>query len=820
MSGERKEDGPSTPLGLGGEVRSPRAESRGLRVLVPRTRRGRAGLATFLLLATLAGILFSRSLQSGLLGKRPSHVLLDRAGRFLGEIPGSDEAYGYWPLPRELPEKIVITTLETEDRHFHEHAGVHLPSIARALWQDVRHLKVISGASTVPMQVARMQHPASRTPWAKLREAAEALLLVDRHGKDAVLRQYLTLAPYGNRCHGVVRAARLYFDKPAEDVSWLQAAFLAALPQQPSRMSPWTVEGHARALRRAKRILTQLHARGIVSDEDFRVALQSDLRLLPHPKRHKETVHALLAFAERLPKDGGVVHTTTLDLDVQRVAADAVTTNLARWKDAGAGNAAMLVVDLPTGDVLAYVGSADYFDEEHKGAIDFLDTKRSPGSSLKPFVYGLALERRTHTAATELPDTPVEFAIAGGGAYVPENITHTFLGPMLLRQALGNSRNIPALRVLSDVGVDRAVDLFQRGGVQGLSFTPEAYGLSLAIGSMPVTPWELATLYTALGNEGVTVPLRRFASEPVAKGARLFGADAAALLSHILADPEARRPGFPSGGPLDFDYAVGVKTGTSQGYRDAWATAYSDRLLVVSWLGNHDWRRMNLASGATAAAPALHQVMDAVMPTRAPHKPWAMSFPAPAHAVSVEICALSGRLPGPSCTHTKTEVFIPGTEPHEHCPFHVDVKLDTRNGLLAGPSCPKDFVATRSMLALSRTYEPWARSQRLAIAPTEPSPLCPSEAPRPRHVAIREPRSHSRYLYDPDTPREYSTVRLSAQVSPATEDVVWLVDGTPVGKVSWPHELRWNLSPGTHTIRAALAHGGEASAPVTVVVDD
>lgn len=515
-----------------------------------------------------------------------------------------------------------------------------------------------------------------------------------------------------------------------------------------------------------------------------------------------------------------MVHTATLDLDVQRTAWRALTDNLDRLRPQGAGNTAGLVVDLSNGDVLAYVGSADYFDEQARGAIDYLTTKRSPGSTLKPFIYALALEQGTHTAATELPDTPLELTLPGGGLYAPENITHSYLGPMRLRQALGNSRNIPALRVLSEVGVHRAVELFERAGVTNVSHDPDAYGLSLALGALHVTPVELATLYSALANRGVTLPLRRFVGEPRRSGVRLFRPDVAQLTAQVLGDPEARRPGFGPGNPLEFDFAAAAKTGTSQGYRDAWTAAFSDRLLVVTWVGNHDWRRMNRASGATAAAPAAHRMLDTLTQRVRPWQPIATSFALPANAVVRDVCALSGRLPGTGCTHTVSEAFLPGTEPTERCPFHTEVALDWRNGLRATSHCPAEVVTKRPMLALPETYLGWARRQHLEVAPTAFSPLCPSDSPAAASIAISEPSRGARFLFDPDTPASLSTVRLAASVRPANEDVVWVVDGAPVAQVGFPHEVRWPLTPGRHTVRAVVARTGLASAPVTVVVED
>ncbi|MFC1654790.1 transglycosylase domain-containing protein, partial [Myxococcota bacterium] len=199
----------------------------------------------------LINFLFVLSLERDLISPNPSKLILDRRGQYLGEVPSSEGNLGYWSLPVEIPEKILVCTLQTEDRFFHSHRGVHIPSIFRALAQNMRARRVVSGASTIAMQVARMQSPGSRNILNKVRESAEALLLVERHGHDRVLRHYLTIAPYGNRVHGIVRAARYYFDKPVQDLSWLQAAFLAGLPQAPGRFDPFDYFKGRRALERA-----------------------------------------------------------------------------------------------------------------------------------------------------------------------------------------------------------------------------------------------------------------------------------------------------------------------------------------------------------------------------------------------------------------------------------------------------------------------------------------------------------------------------------------------------------------------------------------
>jgi penicillin-binding protein 1C len=777
-------------------------------------------------LALLAGGLvvgagWVASLQGELLRYEPSRLILDRRGAYLGEVPGQGGELGYWPMPYVLPERMVQATLVTEDQHFFEHPGVYLPSVARAVGQNARNLRVISGASTLAMQVARMQTPGERTLPRKAREAVEALLLVRAHGHERVLRQYLLLAPYGNRVHGAVRAARLYFDKPVEDLSWAQAAFLAGLPQLPGRMNPYTEEGLRRGLKRSHRILQTLHAKGVMTREELDRALQADLGLVPRPRRSAEALHAVLEWSRRARARQEPISTATLDLDMQATVARLLRENLERLGAEGAGNTAGLVVDTETGDLLAYVGSRDYFNEEHRGAIDFVQQKRSPGSTLKPFLYGLGLEKGAFTAASELADTPMDVRNDTGRSWLPANVNHAFLGPMLLREALGNSRNIPALRVLAEVGVEPSLRFLEQAGVRDISYDPNRYGLGLAVGNFPVTLEELAGLYGVLAREGEALPLRAWADEPRAPARRLMTREAAQLIRHILADPLARRPTFPAGSALDYPYAVAVKTGTSQGNRDAWAVAFSDRLLVAVWVGNHDGRRMNGVGGLDGAAGAAHRILDALMPTWKPYRPVLAEFPPPPEAVAVDVCALSGRRIGPECPHRKSEWFIPGSEPTERCPFHARVPLDRRNGLRAGPSCPEREVVTRPMLVLPEHYEAWARQRHLELAPFRESPLCPGarEEAEPK-VVIREPRGVVRLLYDPDTPASAATLKLSAAVTPSTEPVVWLVDGVPVATVDWPHEFRWSVKPGRHVITAALAHRPLASEPVTVVVED
>jgi penicillin-binding protein 1C len=394
---------------------------------------------------------------SGLESPEPSWLLRDRQGRFLGEVAREEGGeFGYWPLD-EVPARVAAATIAIEDRRFSLHPGVDPLSIFRALRDNLRSGRRVSGASTLAMQVARMQRPGARSYARKALETASAFLMTLRHGRQGVLAHYLRIVPYGNRAHGIAYAARIYLDKPVEDLSWAEIAFLTAIPQAPARANPFLPSGRARAVARGQAILDRLRATGVLSAEEHDLARQQIDRLqVPPPgERPREALHAVLRLERMLRAEADRGKTpppivrTSIDLDVQGTAADAVLRAQRNWENRGAGNAALLVLAHGTNEVRAWVGSAEYFDERHAGSIDYTQVPRSPGSALKPFIYALALERGVITPATVLDD--IERGPGGIG-----NADDAFLGPMVPRLALARSRNVPAVGVLDRVGLDEA----------------------------------------------------------------------------------------------------------------------------------------------------------------------------------------------------------------------------------------------------------------------------------------------------------------------------------------------------------------------------
>ena len=743
-----------------------------------RARRSPVALLLVGLVLALFVILALGGRRARLRDPAPTVLVRTTDGTFVDEIADTTaEGVGYWPVT-PVPPRVAAATLALEDRRFRSHPGVDPRAVGRALVQDLRARRVVSGASTIAMQVARMQDPAARTPTNKLVEATTALLLTARYGRDAVLEQYLRHAPYGNGIHGIGYAARRYLDKPLADLSWAETAFLCALPQAPSTTNPVRPEGRVRARARGQRILDVLAGQGLLDGVELAGA-RDELEHLQFPDRGarpREALHAVLRMRSDVrvgraeDAEMGPMATSTLDLALQRRLAALVNTRVAEWEARGAGNAAVLVVDLATGAVRAHVGSTDYFGEAHAGAIDYTRVRRNAGSTLKPLLYAAALDRGVITAASVLDDR----VRSPEGV---ENADGLGLGPLLPRQALGNSRNVAAVEVLRRVGPNAAFGFLHTLGLHDATASADTYGEGLAIGGLPVTLEGLVSAYTALARDGRMTPLTWIEGGALHADVSVYSAAAARQVSRWLADPMARLPSFPRLGATELPFAAAVKTGTSSDYRDAWAVGYTARVLVGVWVGDPGNTPMARLSGYAAAAEILHAVLLDVHSEEADgysdH-----AFPAPDGHAPARVCVRSGGLATDRCGLAFTEHFAPGSAPVTRCPVHEGV-------------APSGVVNGASPL-MARTA--WVR----VVSPVD-------------GIQIHR---------DPDAPAELSTLALEARVDVPGPDtrVVWYVDGEPIAVAGAPFSARWAIVPGPHRIHAQVAWSAVVSPPVGVWV--
>ncbi len=749
--------------------------------------------------------------------------IVDRHGRSLREVLGAKDGRESLAGIDAISQPMLEATVEAEDRRFWSHSGVDVFAIARAAWQDVTNLRVVSGASTITQQVVKMiMHGSrSRTLPNKIEEAVWAIRLDKLVRKRTILEEYLNRAPYGNQLFGVRAASRMYFDKPPSQLTLAEAALLAGIPRAPSLNNPYA--NFARATKVQHQILKLMHQRGTITDDEYERATSEKL-VIKGRRGRVLAAHFTDYVASQLPRtDRPQKVETTLDLDLQKKVAGIVRSELGRLKKKNLHQAAVVVLDTRTSEVLAWVGSRDYWDTTYDGANDGVLARRQPGSALKPFVYGMYLEQGG-TAADMLPDFPQQFP-AKDGVYIPKNYDQRYHGPISVREALASSLNIPAVVVAQRVGVDKIRKKLRELGFDTLDASADHYGLGIVLGNGEVRLVDLAGAYATLGRLGVEKPVRVFrgAAPDAAKTAdpndgRAYSAQTSYILLDILSDDAARARGFGRYSPLYFPYKVAAKTGTSAGFRDNWAVGVTPEYTVAVWAGNFDAKPMNGSSGITGAAPIMRQVMQALYPNaaNAADVPW---YEPPTGVAEHAVCNLSGRRPGAHCPATHLELFEKGTLADKPCDMHQVRRIDTRNGLLAGPHCPARFVERRPFLKVPTAWTEWALERGEALVPTRYSPLCPAgaaAASAPQHAGpiITHPRPNDAFFIDPTLPADQQQVALRAQ-GPRNEPLTWFVDGEPLTTVDAPFDAFWPLSPGEHVI--GVGHG-EAETRVRITV--
>jgi penicillin-binding protein 1C len=539
-----------------------------------------------------------------------SHRLLDRHGLLLREAPSDRDGRGAWRGLDAISPWVVQAFIAIEDHRFYDHPGVDVRGITRAFVDDVRARRVVAGGSTLTQQLVRQVIPLPHTLGGKLREALWALRLERVADKRTILEQYVNRVPFGHGTFGIEAAARLYLGKRASELSLAEAALLAGIPRSPSLFNPFTDAEAAK--RRQRRVLDRMRACGFIDDHERAEALAEPLPIRPADRDRRFAAPHFTTFALAAGAPAGDVP-TTLDLPLQGEIEAAVRQTVRSLADLDVTQAAAVVLDNRTGDVLAWVGSVDFFDPR-EGQVDMVLNRRQPGSTLKPFLYELAFENG-FTAGDEVPDLPLWFPTSFGD-YRPRNYDRRFHGWVPLRTALASSYNVPAVWLAWRLGVPRLHERLRALGFDSLGRRPDYYGLGLALGNGEVRLLELANAYRTLANEGVWRPARWRRDEPVEPGRRILPAAQARLVTDILADPLARIPAFGRDNVLEMPFPAAVKTGTSTDFTDNWTVGFSSEVTVAVWVGNFDGRPMQGVSGITGAGRLWHLAMRAAMRDR------------------------------------------------------------------------------------------------------------------------------------------------------------------------------------------------------------
>src|SRR5438034_1692320 len=559
-----------------------------------------------------------------------SQCVRDRNGKLLRVTLSADQKFRIWTPLHEISPALIDATLRFEDKYYRHHPGVNPVALLRSAL-NLRPGHAHNGASTITMQLARLRyHLCTRTLGGKFFQIIRALELERHYSKAEILEAYLNLAPYGRNIEGIGAASQIYFDKPASRLSRPEAVALSVIPQSPSRRALF-VDRNNQSLDSAQ---SHWYDRAKI-DREFSARLFS-------ARAQRERKFLAPHFVQQIvaAEEGRDEIVTTLDLAkqqlIERRIVDYIQTNRGR----GIQNPAALLVDTRTMDVLAQIGSADFFNAEIQGQVDGTRAPRSPGSTLKPFVYALALQQGLIHPLSVLSDAPHSF-----GDYDPENFDREFVGPIRSCEALARSRNLPAVELASQLHHPTLYKFLRGTGVK-LPRSESVYGLSLPLGGAEVTMEDLVRLYAALANNGELRPLRRTSRDPLAsRGRSVISLEAAFLTLEMLNQPR------PEIGAAYSDQAAPVfwKTGTSHGFHDAWSIAVFNHYVLAIWIGNFDGRANGAFVGRTSAAPVLFQIIDSLRTTwpepNEPHLP-----PPGANLKRVSFSAVSGDLPGEHCT--------------------------------------------------------------------------------------------------------------------------------------------------------------------------
>jgi penicillin-binding protein 1C len=732
-----------------------------------------------------------------------SQAVFDREGRLLRLTLSPDEKYRLWvPLERIHPA-LVEATLLHEDQHFREHFGVNPVALGRAVWSTYLTGGRRMGGSTLTMQLARIRYGIeSRTPAGKVLQMLRALQLECTYSKDELLEAYLNLAPYGRNVEGVGAASLVYFTKGVEGLSLAEALTLAVVPQSPARRDPGRDAGALTAAR------LRLFERWLVLHPED--AERRPLLAQPLPVRTPEALPFLaphfVGRALRASRAGASVR-STLDLSLQRLLERHVKQYVERRREVGIRNAVAMLVDWRSLEVRAAVGSADFFDASIDGQVDGTQGRRSPGSALKPFIYGLGFDQGLLHPRTMLKD-----ASTGFRGYDPGNFDGEFVGPLAAEDALVRSRNIPAVALARQLRPPGLYGFLRQAGISGLR-SEEHYGLSLALGSAGVTMTELVELYAMLANGGVLRPLRVGVDAPRDEGVRMLSAEASFMVLDALAKGPRPSQSFRAEWARD-TVPVSWKTGTSTGFRDAWSVGVVGPYVVAVWVGNFDGQPNPAFVGQTAAAPLMFELVDSV---RAKDADVRRVQPVPPPGVSkVHVCALSGGIPGPHCHRKASTWFIPGTSPIRACDVHREVLVDTRTGLRAcAPSpttraevfefWPSDLLRLFQKAGLPRRVPP-AEDASCGLEQRA------SEGTPPQITTPEEGVDYSLRASSPGP----QTVPLAVVTDADVRRVFWFVDEQLVGTAPRGEPLHWTARPGTYVVRAVDDRGRSDARSLTV----
>lgn len=719
----------------------------------------------------------------------------------------------------QIPQYVISATVASEDVSFWTNPGVDFKAILRSLYLNFNSRKIVSGASTITQQLARSiiispEQAYQQNLIRKIREILIALRLNIAYPKKQIITMYLNQMYYGNLSYGIQSASRTYFNKDVNQLSLAESAFLTGLISSPDRRNPFTNFREAKA--RQLQVLDLMVKQGFISSDKAQDAKEEQLSLEAKNSGIKAPhfVHFILDEKDKLitNTDQGVNIYTTLDYPTFLLSEDIAKSwvkTLGTQHDLT--NAALVLINNSSGEILDMLGGIDYFDATSSGQVNMTTALRQPGSALKPVTYAASF-MQGNTPATLIYDVKKVYKTKKGEGFTPNNYDGRYHGLVLAREALASSFNLPAVEMLNRIGIANFLKVVRDLGIT--TFTEEnRYDLSITLGGGEVKLLDLTNVFASLARGGEYKSPYAIEKITTDQGKILYqhkdgqtkqvlgknGAQVAFLISDILSDPKARIPGFNEKNPLVLSRPTAVKTGTTSDWHDNWTVGYTPDFTVGVWVGNNNNQAMRDITGVVGAAPIWNQFFEEFLKGKPKNQ-----FIRPDKIKEVEACALSGKLPDGLCPEKTSELFIEGTEPKEISNLHKKVRIDKRNGLLAGQSCQKDFVEEKIMINYPPEVYTWALEDNQEVIPQQFSPLCGFDQVTSNEpfLEITYPRSGTVFESAPSLINNEAAV-FEVNVSQDINRVSWYIDNILLETSSiFPFHISWKPIPGKHTIKA------------------
>ncbi|MBK7141408.1 MAG: penicillin-binding protein 1C [bacterium] len=752
------------------------------------------GAGILLILATLHWMIFPLPKEN--LSRPYGSFVYSRDNRLLNCFTASDR---FWRKPVKLEEispQLIDAVIATEDKWFRFHPGCNPISLLSAAYDNVTAGKFVRGGSTITMQIARMIEPKERTVFNKFIEIFRALQLELTYSKDELLEFYFNLAPYGGNIEGVGAASYLYFGKRPSELTLSEIAILTAIPASPNQFRPDANLENCR--RRRDTVINRLLTDSVIDSVD---AAQAKREEIPDTRVQPAVAapHFCQLIARRYPERTELA--STIDFKLQVVCEQLATGFQQSLREKAINNLSLVVLDSRTSELLAMVGSANFGDVAHQGQVNGAISPRSPGSALKPFVYGLAFDKGLISPGLRLEDLPVNYS-----GYMPVNYDGEYHGIVRADDALIQSLNVPAVNLASRVGVAQIYNLMKRGGISTLTRKHQEYGLPLVLGSCEVTLLELTNMYAMLARGGQYESVALLADHKSGPGERLLTSETTYLLAEILS--ELKRPDLPSSWEFTTDMPrVAWKTGTSYGRKDAWAIGYNPDFTIGVWAGNFTAEGSIAIVGAEIAAPLMLSIFDHLYTKR--QAPW---YARPDNVKVRSICATSGMTTTAACPSSVDESYIAGLSPTRQCDLHKKVLVDNRSGYRLCPHCSDGKKYTEKVI---EQYSPkiatWLLRRGVISLLPQHDPSC-TGASGGEDPVITSPEHGAVYMVQDNAPLEYQKILFEASVGSDAAEIHWFLDGELFATATDPDSrIFYTPKKGDHRLMCVDTQGRSAS---------